>query len=274
MCGATARQCNMGKLPFFISVPHGGTEMPEELAGHACITAKDLFDDSDACTREIYALEAHVAGVHAASIARAFVDLNRARDMMPPEYPDGVVKSATCYNKPVYKEGMQPGARLTKTLLDRHYKPYHDALREGMRNPDVVLGLDCHTMAAAAPAVAPDSGKRPLVCLGDAEGKACDPEWTRLLQQAFIRSFGITEEEVTINDPFKGGFITRTHGQNPKPWIQVELNRSMYLTEPWFNKEKLVVDPCRLTALNQLMFETLKIFHLSLARNKLLPEAL
>ncbi|NIP61946.1 MAG: N-formylglutamate amidohydrolase, partial [Nitrosopumilaceae archaeon] len=37
----------MSKLPFLISIPHGGTNTPPELNEIACIGKKDLFDDSD-----------------------------------------------------------------------------------------------------------------------------------------------------------------------------------------------------------------------------------
>ncbi|MEA2109325.1 MAG: N-formylglutamate amidohydrolase, partial [Pseudomonadota bacterium] len=42
------------KLPFLISIPHGGTELPDELKSRVCITDNDLFDDSDSFTQEIY----------------------------------------------------------------------------------------------------------------------------------------------------------------------------------------------------------------------------
>ena len=35
----------MEKLPVLISIPHGGTQIPEELNEFICITEKDLFDD-------------------------------------------------------------------------------------------------------------------------------------------------------------------------------------------------------------------------------------
>jgi formiminoglutamase len=259
----------MHKLPFFVSVPHGGLIIPAEVADRVCITPRDLFDDSDACTRDLYALENHVAGFRAAAVARAFVDLNRDPAMRPPEYPDGVVKSATCYGRPIYREGMVPEGPLVERLLEKYYHPYHHALTEGMSHPGILLGLDCHTMAESAPAVAPDQGRRPLVCLGDAGGEACDPRVTGLLREAFMEGFGMDEEEVTVNDPFRGGFITRTQGNRPKPWIQVELNRSLYLSPPWFDAERLTVNPGRLEELRLQVWEVLKAFYKRLEAHRL-----
>ncbi len=56
-------------------------------------------------------------------------------------------------------------------------------------------------------------------------------------------------EQVALNDPFKGGYITRRHGGGRLPWIQVEMNRWLYLDTPWFDRDTLRVDPGRLAEL-------------------------
>ena len=91
----------MEKLPFLISVPHGGELMPAEIAGDVCITPRDLFDDSDSFTNYIYQVEDMVEEQESSAIARAFVDNSRSRDQHPPEYPDGLIKSAKGYNRPM-----------------------------------------------------------------------------------------------------------------------------------------------------------------------------
>lgn len=229
----------MNKLPFLISIPHGGTQIPKEVKNEICITNQDLFDDSDSFTQEIYNASEVVESVIKFDIARAFVDVSRAENMLPPEFTDGVIKSATCYNKPIYKNGLISN-QLIKSLLEKYYKPYHTEIKTSLENKNIKLALDCHSMAEFAPAIAPDKGKRPLINLGDVEGKACDSSITKLLRESFIEVFNLNEQDVTINHPFSGGYITRTYGNNPKPFIQIELNRSMYLSKPWFDKQRLV----------------------------------
>jgi formiminoglutamase len=90
----------MRQIPVFISIPHGGTNTPPELINRVCIQPKDIFDDPAPFTREIYDLEPWVLEVIDTDIARAFVDLNRAPDDLPPKNPDGIIKSMTCYKKP------------------------------------------------------------------------------------------------------------------------------------------------------------------------------
>jgi formiminoglutamase len=208
-------------------------------------TPEDVFEDGDAFTREIYDLGAHVAHVQAARIARAFVDLNRAEDDRPPANPDGVVKTATCFDRPIYAEPLDNG--LTERLLSRYHRPYHEGLENAARDAGAGLGLDCHSMAAVPPPVAPDADRpRPLFCLSNAEGRTCDDRLLRQLGEVLAHAFDCPREEVAFNRPFKGGHITRRHGRQPLPWIQVEMNRSLFLAEPWFDRQERRVAPERL----------------------------
>lgn len=251
----------MDKLPFLISIPHGGTRIPKELRDHVCITEQDLFDDSDSFTREIYDVSGNVDSLVVFDIARAFVDVSRAQDMLPPEFTDGVVKSATCYNRPIYKAGLHPDDVMIQRLLDNYYKPYHASIKAALGKTNVRIALDCHSMADIAPHISPDTGKRPLINLGNAEGKACPSLITSLLRESFIEVFGLKENDVVINQPFKGGYITRTYGNKPKPWIQIEMNRRLYLSGKWFNHKTLKIDNKRLLELNKCFASVLKIFY-------------
>ena len=176
----------MKKLPFLISIPHGGELIPPEIAKDVCITPRDQFDDSDSFTNIIYNVEDIVEEQVSSTIARAFVDNSRSRDQLPPEYPDGLIKSATCYSRPIYKEGKQPNIKITSLLIDKYYSYYHQKIETALLNPKVIIALDCHSMAEIAPEVSPDRGnERPLINLGDAEGTACNCEITEIVATKF-----------------------------------------------------------------------------------------
>jgi formiminoglutamase len=184
-----------------------------------------LAEDGDVGAAEVYSLETEFEAYLTTQVARAIVDLNRAED---DRRPDGVVKTHTCWNVPVYREF--PPDHVVKLLLDRHYHPYHQQLRDLART-EVRLGVDLHTMAATGPPVGPDPGvERPWVCLGNGEGTTCPQGWIESLKESFEEDFG---SNVRINDPFKGGFITRSHAAE-LPWIQVELSRGPFMS----NREK------------------------------------
>ena len=253
-------------LPVLLSIPHGGILIPEEVKERVCLSRHDLFDDTDAFTREIYDLGSKAAAVVTTGIARAFVDLNRAPHDLPPGNPDGVVKSHTCFAKPVYRKGFELDSKLTRTLLRRYYHPYHRKIRQTVLLSDIKLALDCHSMAEVGPPIAPDAGeKRPAVCLGNVNGTSCDESVIEKLAESFRKSFDLSWNQVKINQPFSGGYITRTYGRKPISWVQVEISREMYLSPPWFDRHSLKIDPERLNHLS-LMFEKALILFFDLIR--------
>ena len=65
------------------------------------------------------------------------------------------------------------------------------------------------------------------------------------LRAAFAAAFSCAPEAIRLNDPFRGGHITRAHGGGSLPWVQVEMNRSLDLAEPWFDRRTRTLDPAR-----------------------------
>ena len=208
------------KLPLLISLPHAGELIPPEVEAICVLSEQEILRDGDEGAAEIYTpLRDHVKAFVKTDVARAVVDLNRAPD---DRRRDGVVKTHTCWNVPVYRRPLSEdtGGR----LLERYYRPYHARLAhsaEGVR-----LGIDCHTMAAKGPPVGPDPGvERPAVCLSNGDG-TCPDEWLRELADCFQDHFGLP---VSLNTPFKGGYIVRAHAAEI-PWVQVELSRAPFMT--------------------------------------------
>lgn len=205
------------KLPILVSVPHAGTITPDEVKFLAHIAEIDVIKDGDEQAADIYLpLRDHGAQLVTTDIARAFVDLNRAPDDFR---KDGVIKTHTCWDVPIYDSS--PDEDLVARLLTRYYYPYHEKLRALAVAGDIRVGIDCHTMASQGPPVGPDPGQlRPVACVSDADG-TCNRAWTEELASQLSQSLG---GEVRINDPFKGGYITRTHAAE-LPWLQIEVSR-------------------------------------------------
>jgi formiminoglutamase len=209
-------------LPLLLSVPHAGTRVPPEVADDCILGEQDIIRDGDEGAAELYRpLKPDVAAFVTSDIARAIVDLNRAPD---DHRKDGVVKTHTCYDVPVYRSF--PSEALIRTLLERYYRPYHAHLKELARS-GVRIGVDCHTMAAIGPPTGPDpDALRPLACLSNANG-TCPQEWIESLAAHLGQGLGI---EVAINEPFKGGYITRHHARE-LPWLQLELSREQRFSD-------------------------------------------
>lgn len=209
----------MNGLPLLVSVPHAGLSIPGEVLHLNRLTLDEIAADGDEGAGEIYyPLESRVTHFVTTDIARAFVDQNRPEDDLS---KDGVVKSHTCWDVPIYSEPLSH--ELIATLLYRYHRPYHQRL-SAIAGSDLLIGIDCHTMAASGPPVGPDPGQeRPQVCIGDGNG-ACPRRWAELLAKCLGDQF---PGEVTINRPFSGGHITRFHGSE-MPWVQLELSRGSF----------------------------------------------
>jgi len=211
-------------LPLLLSVPHAGVDVPTEVAPYAILPSAEIARDGDEGAREIWwPLRDAVTAFVTTEVGRAFLDMNRAED---DRRKDGVVKTHTCWEVPIYRAPLPEP--IVQALLERHHRPYHRRLAEA--GPGVQCGIDGHTMAAVGPPVGPDPGReRPALCLSHGDG-TCPDAWIESLAGCLRESF---ERPVAINDPFRGGYITRHHARE-RPWIQIEVSRA-----PWIpNAEK------------------------------------
>lgn len=211
------------RLPLLLSVPHAGTTVPGWLVDNCLLSGAQIVRDGDEFAREIYMpLEQEVHYFVSTDIARAVLDMNRAQDDIR---RDGVVKTHTCWNEPVWKTPLDEDE--TRWLIETWHRPYHQRLSELARSPGLLFAVDCHTMAEYGPPVGPDPAElRPQACLGNVNGQSFPEEWTAIMHSALRRHF---PGEVTLNRPFSGGHITRFHGAE-MPWMQLELSRGAFAT--------------------------------------------
>ena len=217
-------------LPLVVSVPHAGLRVPTEVASVCALTPEEVAADGDGGAAEIYSISAEVGAFVTTDVARAIVDMNRARD---DRRADGVVKTHTCWNAGVWRRPLSHTE--VAGLLDAYHAPYHEQLSELGLSGEWVLGVDCHTMAATGPPLGPDTGReRPWVCLSNGGG-TCPQEWIDALKESFRQQL---DGPVRVNDPFRGGYVTSSHSAE-MPWIQIELSRAPYL--PNEDKRKVVL---------------------------------
>ena len=218
------------KLPLVASVPHAGLRVPADVAPVCALTPEEVAADGDGGADEIYAISAEVEAFVTTDVARAVVDMNRARH---DRRADGVVKTHTSWNVGVWRRPLSDEE--VDGLLDACHAPYHRRLTELGLSGRWPLGVDCHTMAATGPPLGPDPGReRPWVCLSNGDG-TCPQEWIETLRDGFQEQI---DGPVKVNDPFRGGYITRSHCVE-MPWVQIELSRAPYM--PDADKRRLVL---------------------------------
>jgi N-formylglutamate deformylase len=235
------------------SSPHSGRVYPRQMLARARIDAQTLRRSEDAFVDELFAAAPGFgAPLLRTDAPRAWVDLNRGLDELDPALIDGVraaglnprLAAGLGVIPRVVAEGVAIYAgKITlaeaNARLDRHWRPYHDALEGLLHDARARLGvavlIDCHSMPSDALRNAPHvRGRRPEIVLGDRFGVSCAPWLMRLAEQRFDDA-GF---RVIRNTPFAGGYITQRYGR-PSQGIhalQIEIDRALYLDEQRLEK--------------------------------------
>ena len=228
--------------PFLISVPHGGTVIPEEVSGRIALSQAEVTFYSDPGTREIFDFRSRVAAFMDTPVSRVVVDLNRPPYHLAPKYPDGAIKSVTGFGTPIYLDDRFPDINLVHRLMVNYFFPYHERIDRLTDERQAKIAFDCHSMLPEGLPDRDEKGKpRPLICLGnngDLDGaprpgvlSTCSRELIRDLAKHFRNEFG-NEGTVLINSPYAGGFICISHRWHRNiPWVQIEVNRGVYERE-------------------------------------------
>lgn len=231
--------------PLIFASPHSGRRYPPELLADARVSLISLRRSEDAYVDELFAgAAAHGAAVLSASIARAYVDLNRDPAELDPEMFNERPPHSPHANSARVQAGLGAIPRVSgdgqtiyrrKLSLDEAerrlntvHRPYHALLQNLVAETKEQFGcavlVDCHSMPNnARGAHAPD------VVLGDRFGASCHPSVTALAE-ATLRRLGY---RVARNTPFAGGHTTQSYGR-PAAHVhalQIEINRGLYVDE-------------------------------------------
>ena len=225
-------------LPLILTIPHCSDRVPPEVRSMLAVDQKEIDRSVDLGTDFIF--ETHqVLACFKAQWSRVVVDLNRAPDE---NRRLGVVATMDYHRKPLYTPGREPDDAEVQRRLERYYWPFHNRVLQALAAPGLKIFFDCHSLTAVAPAAAPDAGQsRADVVLGNNGGPdggptegggpvTCSPEALEIVASAF-RDQGLS---VSLNQPYRGGYITRHYGQQlvarGSRACQIEINEGLYST--------------------------------------------
>uniref|UniRef100_UPI003BA8AD58 N-formylglutamate amidohydrolase n=1 Tax=Stappia sp. TaxID=1870903 RepID=UPI003BA8AD58 len=247
--------------------PHSGTVYPDDFRA---IEPPGRYRRSE----DMYVDELFAAGpslgmpLLAARFARAYCDVNRARDDLDPSVLDradglrlapsakamlgkGVIWTATPPDGAPLLDGPVRRADY-EARLARCWEPYHAALAgllaESRDASGRVFHLDLHSMQPVANAMHEDAtgSRRPDMVLSDREGTTASPAFLETAR-SLLAGLGFS---VAVNDPFKGAEILRLHG-NPAAGVhslQIEVNRALYMdVEGFARTDRFAETQARLT---------------------------
>lgn len=232
--------------PVVLSSPHSGRLYPPELIEALRLPPAGVRALEDGPVDRIAEAGCDAgATLIAATLPRAFVDLNRDADELDPESlgpgqgsgawrPSsraraglGVVPTRLG-TTPLYPRPLD--AATVERRLRLAYRPYHDQLAALLGERHVGFGtallLDCHSMPSLR---AEESGVPVDVAVGDRYGRSAHPA----IAQAAIDHLERRGLRVGRNRPYAGGFITEHYG---RPWggvsaLQLEFRRALFMDE-------------------------------------------
>jgi N-formylglutamate amidohydrolase len=231
--------------PLIFASPHSGRRYPADLLADSRVALISLRRSEDAYVDELFAgAAAHGASVLSATIARAYVDLNRDAGELDPdmfsERPPqsahltsarvqaglGAIPRVSGDGQAIYRRKL-PLSEAARRIAMVH-RPYHAMLRSLVAETKQDFGcavlIDCHSMPSnARGAHAPD------IVLGDRFGASCHPSVMALVETT-LRKLGY---RVARNAPFAGGHTTQCYGRpaHGQHALQIEINRALYLDE-------------------------------------------
>jgi N-formylglutamate deformylase len=227
-----------GTAPLFVSLPHDGTAVPDEIAARMTDSARRV-PDTDWHVSRLYAFARELgASIIAPKFSRYVVDLNRPPDdvsLYPGQNTTGLCPIVQFSGEPVYLPGQEPSPDEIAQRVDKYWRPYHDALAAEIARIKAAHGRvvlwEGHSIRAVVPFLF--DGRLPDFNLGTANGASCSADLQRRLA-------GVLEAQrdysFAVNGRFKGGYITRHYGdpENGVEAVQLELAQLNYMDEESF----------------------------------------
>jgi formiminoglutamase len=223
-----------GDAPLVVSLPHTGTD----LAGLEDRLVSPWLGRRD-CDWWIDKLYDFAAGLGATvvhtAISRTVIDVNRdpsGVSLYPGQATTTLCPLDTFDGDPLYREGQQPDQAEIAARRATYFDPYHASLGEEIarlrRSNARIVVYDCHSIRSVLPRLF--EGELPVFNLGTNDGKSTDPELPALVAALMTQS----GRSSIVNGRFKGGYITRHHGQpaDGVHALQMELSCRGYLREP------------------------------------------
>ena len=228
------------ELPVLLSVPHSGRDYPSWLVAQSTHGRGSLVLLEDPLVdRLVWPAIERGLGAVIARAPRAAVDCNRAEDDVDPSVVEGtrprrisarargglgIVPGRTQHHGNLWRQPIS-SADLEQRLVQAH-RPYHRAIE---RQLAAIVGrfgcallIDCHSMPAPPPGVAP-------IIFGDCHGRSASP-WVSAEALRLARAAGYS---AGLNEPFAGGHIVERHGAPRRDVhaLQIEIDRRCYLNE-------------------------------------------
>jgi N-formylglutamate deformylase len=228
-----------GSAPLLVSLPHDGSQIPDELAARMTPLARRA-PDTDWHVARLYDFARELgASILVPRWSRYVIDLNRGQDdtsLYPGQNTTGLCPIVQFSGEPVYLPNQQPNAAEVSTRIERYWRPYHDALRSELDRLHAAHGRvtlwEGHSIKGSELPFLFD-GRLPDLNLGTANGASCSATLQARLEAVLAAQ---STHDWVANGRFKGGHITRHYGKptNGIDAVQLETSQRCYMDEATF----------------------------------------
>jgi N-formylglutamate deformylase len=236
MSQAHTFELHEGDGPLLISMPHVGTELPEDLKARYSEVGQAV-DDTDWHIHQLYDFAAALgASTLRPRYSRYVIDVNRPADgasLYPGQNTTGLCPLTTFDDVPLYLPGQQPDEAEIARRLAHYWQPYHQALQQQLARIKAIHGYallwDAHSIRSVIPHLF--DGELPVFNFGTASASACAPG---LGEQLLALAEQLAPQlPAVLNGRFKGGYITRQYGSpaHGVHAVQLELAQRAYMQE-------------------------------------------
>ncbi|MFZ9310427.1 MAG: N-formylglutamate deformylase [Arenimonas sp.] len=226
-------ELHRGTLPLLVSLPHNGTDIPDDIRA-ALVEEAQSAPDTDWHVDRLYDFALALgASVLKPRYSRYVIDLNRPPDdasLYPGQNVTGLCPTVAFSGRPIYRDGQSPDAEAIVQRRAQYWQPYHTALQAELhrlkQQHGRVLLWEGHSIRPELPYLF--EGRLPDFNLGTAEGRSFPDARLREVEAVLAAQ---SEYSWVSNGRFKGGYITR-HYAAPGAGIhafQLELAQSTYL---------------------------------------------
>jgi N-formylglutamate amidohydrolase len=237
------------ETPLVVEIPHAGLEIPAHFRQPIIAPVRALARDADLYVDELYQ-DAPLEGATliTASTSRYLLDLNRAEDDIDGNTvaggqneiarPRGLVWSLTTDGERVLARPL--GKDELEERLETVHRPYHRAVRELLAKKKKKLGvailLAAHSMPSIGRSAHGDPGSRRADVVPGTQGRST--AGGRFID-AVEHHARAAKMSVTHDDPYRGGYSTKTYGhpEDNVHAVQVELARRLYMDESTLRKK-------------------------------------
>lgn len=220
------------EIPLLVSIPHTGIYFPPQIVSQLASAEMGSGLMADWHLHELYVFlpKLGIDVIHATH-HRFVADLNRPPDaapLYPGRFETGLVPVQTFQGETIWRQ--PPSAEEVQDRLQRYHRPYHQALEQRLKEKVATFGrcylIDAHSVESRANRL--HGALSEDIYLGNREGQTCDAEFMELARATFAAE----KLKVSLNHPYKGGYITAHYPQVPGvQTLQVEMCQHLYMKE-------------------------------------------